>query len=212
MSEAATRERAVKRHWAEPGSGHDRFVGLLKIALPALIGVLIAYLALAPLAKKQDLSFLLDKKEVAVAEERMRVLAAEYRGQDSKGRPFVIGARSAIQETSAQPVVDIEGMAARMLLESGPAELTAPSARYNIEDETVAVDGPIAFHTEDGYRLDTRDVRVDLGERTMEGENGVEGQMPLGSFTAEAMHADLADRTVTLSGRARLHIVQGRSR
>jgi len=212
MSEAAERERSVKRHWAEPGSAHDRFVTLLKIALPALIGVLVAYLALAPLTKGDELSFLLDKNEVAVAEERMRVLAAEYRGQDSKGRPFIIGARSAIQATSADPVVNINGMAARMLLENGPATLNAPQARYNLEEEVVAVNGPIRFSAADGYRLDTRDVRVDLNSRTMAGQNGISGEMPLGSFSADRMRADLGTRTVTLSGRARLHIVQGRSR
>lgn len=212
MSEAATRERMVKRRWAVPGSAHDRFVGLLKIALPALIGVLIAYLALAPLNRGEEFSFLLDKKEVAVAEERMRVLSAQYRGQDSKGRPFVIGADSAIQATSADPVVDIEGMAARMLLENGPATLSAPTARYNLEEETVAVSGPVIFNAADGYRLETRDVRVDLNDRTMTGDAGVSGQMPLGSFSADRISADLSSRTVTLTGRARLHIKQGGSR
>ncbi|WP_106640548.1 LPS export ABC transporter periplasmic protein LptC [Allosphingosinicella vermicomposti] len=212
MSEAADQERIVKRHWAEPGSGHDRFVGLLKLALPALIGVLIAYLALAPLTKGDELSFLLDKNEVDVAEERMRVMAAQYRGQDDKGRSFTIGADSAIQATSAEPIVDINGMAARMLLENGPANLTASTARYNIEEETVAVTGPIRFTAADGYQLDTRDVIVDLNERTLSGDQGVQGQMPLGSFTADKMQADLSSRTVTLTGRARLHIVQGAAR
>ncbi|QPQ54607.1 LPS export ABC transporter periplasmic protein LptC [Allosphingosinicella flava] len=212
MSEAATRERTVKRHWAVPGSAHDRFVGILKIALPTLIGMLVAYLALAPLTRGEEFSFLLDKNEVAVAEERMRVLSAQYRGQDSKGRPFVIGADSAIQATSADPIVDINGMAARMLLENGPATLTASKARYNLEEETVAVNGPVRFAAADGYRLETRDVQVDLDTRTMHGDNGVSGEMPLGSFSADTMSADLGSRTVTLAGRARLHIEQGAAR
>jgi lipopolysaccharide export system protein LptC len=33
--------------------------------------------------------------------------------------------------------------------------------------------------------------------------------MPLGRFTAQEMSADLPSRRVVLSGRARLHIVQG---
>jgi lipopolysaccharide export system protein LptC len=40
----------------------------------------------------------------------------------------------------------------------------------------------------------------------------VDGQMPLGSFSAGRMQADLEARTVTLEGRAHLHIVQGRGR
>jgi lipopolysaccharide export system protein LptC len=212
MSDAATQERIVKRRWAVPGSGHDRFVGLLKILLPALIGMLVAYLAFAPLTKGDDLSFLLDKNEVDVAQERLKVSAAQYSGQDSRGRPFTISAGSAIQATSQNPVVDINRMAARMLLENGPVTLTAPQGRYNLEEETVAVSGPILFSAADGYRLETRDVLVDLNNRLMRGDNGVQGQMPLGVFSADKMAADLNSRTVTLTGRARLHIVQGRSK
>jgi lipopolysaccharide export system protein LptC len=43
----------------------------------------------------------------------------------------------------------------------------------------------------------------------VESNRGVEGQMPLGRFTAAEMQADLPSRTVVLKGRARLHIVQG---
>ena len=44
MSELAERERRVKRRWAVPGGSHDRVVRALKLALPALIGVILAFL------------------------------------------------------------------------------------------------------------------------------------------------------------------------
>jgi lipopolysaccharide export system protein LptC len=37
----------------------------------------------------------------------------------------------------------------------------------------------------------------------------VNGQMPLGTFTAGQMHVNMSNRTVVLTGRPRLHIVQG---
>ena len=209
MSELADRERLRKQHWAAPGGTHDRVVRLLNIALPVLIGVLMAYLAMAPLAKNQEISFILDKDEVAVAKERMRVEAARYRGQDNKGRPFTIVAESAVQATSRDPIVDITGMRARIGLEGGPATIRADTGRYNLETETVKVAGPILFTAADGYRLQTRDVSVDLETRIIESDGRVEGVMPLGRFSANRMTADLEDRTVTLTGYARLHIVQG---
>ena len=42
MSEAAKRDLALKRNWAEPGSRHDRLVRAAKFALPVLIGGLPA--------------------------------------------------------------------------------------------------------------------------------------------------------------------------
>lgn len=209
MSEAALRDRVRKQGWAAPGGAHDWLIGVMKIALPAAVGVLAAYLAVVPLQKSQDVSFILDKNKVAVSKERMRLASARYRGEDNKGRPFSIDAKTAVQVTSSNPVVDIMGMSARLGLEDGPAMLQAGHSSYNMDHETVKAIGPILFTTEDGYRLDTRDVSVDLNSRTMSGDNGVEGNMPLGRFTAQKMFAELGSRRVVLSGRTHLHIEQG---
>ena len=208
MSELAERERVVKRGWATPGGFHDHFIRVLKIAMPALIGVVLAFLAFAPLEDKQEVSFVLDKNKVEQAEERMRVQSAQYRGQDSLGRPFILNARSAIQESSAVPEVQIRDMSAQIQLDSGPARLQALNARYNMDSDQVDVVGPIVLTAEDGYRLGTRDVRVDLRSQTLASRGAVEGWMPLGRFTASSLQADLRERRVVLSGRARLHIEQ----
>jgi len=97
MSEAAIRERADKQRWAVPGSAHDKLVRWSKIALPSAVGVFIALLVFAPLDKKGDVSFILDKKKVQSAPERMRVETARYVGSDNKGQRFEITAQRAIQ-------------------------------------------------------------------------------------------------------------------
>lgn len=212
MSEAALPARPSGRgsnSWARPGSFHDYLVGFMKIALPAAVGVLLAYLALAPLSKGPEISFLLDKNKVETASERMRVQAAQYRGQDSFGRPFLISAESAVQATSQDPVVEISDMAAQIGLDSGPARIEADRARYDMAAQQVNVAGPIVVTAADGYRLETRDVLVDLNQRTLQSRGRVDGRMPLGSFSAGRLRADLTSRTVVLDGRARLHIKQG---
>jgi lipopolysaccharide export system protein LptC len=177
--------------------------------LPATIGVLLAYLALIPLSKTSEISFILDKSKVEIAKERMRVQAARYRGQDNLGRPFTIDARSAVQATSRDPIVDVRGMSARIGLESGLGTFTANQGRYNLETEIIDVMGPIQLTAADGYRLETRDVAVDLNRRTMASKGRVDGRMPLGRFSADRLKADLPSREVTLNGNAHLHIVQG---
>jgi len=208
MSDAALPGRR-RNAWARPGSFHDYLVGLLKIALPAAVGVLLAYLALAPLSKGPEISFLLDKNKVEVAQERMRVQSAQYRGQDSFGRPFLLSARSAVQATSDEPVVRIADMAAQIGLENGPGRIEADRARYDMAAQQVDVTGPILVTAADGYRLETRDVLVDLNQQRLQSRGPVDGRMPLGRFTAARFRADLPSRTVVLDGRARLHIVQG---
>ncbi len=208
MSDLADRERLEKRGWAAPGGSHDRVVQIMKIGLPALIGVVLAFLAFAPFEDKQEVSFLLDKNKVDQADDRMRVQSAQYRGVDDQGRPFVIDARQALQH-SANDAVQISGMQARMELDNGPADLRADRARYDVAGDRVDVAGPILLTAADGYRLETRDVAIDLRARRLASNGAVDGRMPLGTFTGGRLEADLGERRVVLTGRPRLHIVQG---
>jgi len=208
VSEAALREREVKQHWAVPGSQHDRIVRLAKIGLPVAVGLLLAFLALVPLDRGSEVSFILDKNKVANAPERMRVDVARYTGEDKLGRPFTIVAQSAVQRSSDEPIVDIRGMLARLSLADGPVTMVANLARYNLDDQALRVVGPIRVTGPD-YNLLTSDVDVDLKERAITGSGGVQGRIPLGSFSAGELRGDLGERTVTLEKGARLKIVQG---
>jgi lipopolysaccharide export system protein LptC len=209
MSDAADRKHEIKRHWAEPGGRHDAVVRMVKYGLPVLIVLLVLLLAIAPFDRRGDVSFILDKNEVEQARERMRVEQARYTGEDNKGQKFLIVADRAVQPSSNVPVVTIEGMRARLELARGPLSIAALKGRYNLEQELVAVDGPIRVVGPDGYRLATRDVTVDLDKRMMRSKGRVSGTMPLGQFQAGSLSADLDERTVQLNGGVRLKIVQG---
>jgi len=209
MSEQANNDRIQKRGWARPGGAHDKLIRVLKLGLPALIGVILAFLFFSPLSEKQEVSFLLDKHKVGTAEERLKLTAVTYRGQDNEGRPFTLSARSGVQQTSANQVVDISDMQAQLQLENGPARINADRAQYLMDRDHVNVVGPLTFTAADGYRMQTSNVNVDMRARTMQSRGQVDGQMPLGRFTAGQMHVNMSDRTVVLTGRPRLHIVQG---
>jgi lipopolysaccharide export system protein LptC len=209
MSEAALRERRFRQHKAVPGSVRHRLVRLAKVALPASVGVLVAVLALAPLDKQGDVSFILDKNKVDSAPERMRVETARYVGEDNRGRKFEVSAQSALQQSSDVQVVDIRGMIARLALVQGPLTIAADQGRYDLEASRVEVIGPVRVAGPDGYRLETRDVTVDLKQRKLASEGPVNGEMRLGRFAAGQLTADLGERTVVLGKGARLKIVQG---
>ena len=209
MTAETVKKSSWKNRWAEPGSAHDRLVRWAKIGLPSAVGALIAILAVAPLGKHSDVSFILDKKKVENAQESMRVEAARYVGTDNKGQQFTVTANRAIQRSSKVPLVDIRGMFARLNLEKGPLLIAANQGRYNLDSQKVAIDGPVKVAGPDGYRLATSDVTVDLKKRQLASAGPVAGQMRLGHFQAGQLHANLGERTVSLDGGARLKIVQG---
>ena len=206
MSEVALQERSRRKHWARPGGSHDYLVRTMLLILPAGIGVLGAFLVMAPLFTGGEMSFLLDKNKVDVARERLRIQSARYRGADAKGQPFVLRAGSAVQKSSAEPVVQLNDLAAGIRLSDGLAEVRAQRGRYNMDSEQVAVDGPITFRSADGYRLDTRDSTIDLKSRRLTGTGAIDGSTPLGTFSGNKMTADLDKRIVRIEGNARLRI------
>lgn len=209
MSQLANQERETKQRWAVPGSSHDKIVRFAKIALPSAVGVVIAFLAMAPLDKHGDVSFILDKNQVENAPERMRVEQARYVGQDNKGQKFQIVANRALQRSSDQPIVDIWGMMARFGLTQGPVTVAANQGRYNLDQQQISVQGPVKVAGPEGEQLVTHDVTVDLKQNTMSSQGNVAGRMKLGQFQAGRLRANLNDRTVVLDGGTRLKIVQG---
>lgn len=209
MADASPRGRTEKPRWATPGSGHDRLVRLAKIALPSAVGILVVLLALAPLQKKGDVSFILDKKKVQSAPESMRVESAHYTGTDQKGQQFVMTANRAVQPNSNTPVVNITGMSAKIDQPKGPMMIVANQGRYNIDSQRVAIDGPVKVNGADGFRLNTSNVVVDLKKQQLASQGPAEGGTSLGQFRANHISADLTNHTVVLDGGARLKIVQG---
>jgi lipopolysaccharide export system protein LptC len=211
MSEIAQRLQSQRRAWAHPGSSHDRSVRIALYLLPAGIGILAAFLVLFPLFSGGDVSFVLDKNRVDMASERLRIQSAQYRGEDDKGQPFKLNAGSAVQKSSADPVVQLNDLSAEIGLADGPATLRAARGRYDLSKQQVAVDGPIKFQTADGYTLDTRDATVDMKTRTMASGGAVSGRTPMGVFSGDKLTADLEKRTVRLDGNARLRIFPRRA-
>jgi lipopolysaccharide export system protein LptC len=212
MSQLAEQQRRERRIWAATGSSHDRLIATLRIVLPMAVGVLAAFLALAPLTVGRDISFVLSKDRVDVASERMRVTRATYRGDDSKGQPFVLNAASAVQASSRDPIVHLKQLDAHIQLTGGEATIRADQGRYDMDNQNIAIDGPVRFDSADGYHITTRDVFVDMDNRMAHSRAPVDGTMPLGHFSADRLSADLERHIVRLDGHARLHIVQGRAR
>lgn len=207
MSDLADLERTQRQKWATPGGRHDRLIRVLRVALPSIIGALVAVLAFSPFTGADELSFVLDKDEVNMARERMRLTEAMYRGEDSKGRPFSLRAGSAVQKSSAEPVLKMTDMAGRIIMDDGPAALIAGNGLYDLDKETMRVTGPLVFQSV-GYNMVVSNVELALKSRKMQSFGPVSGRTKVGTFRADRMSADLNTRVVRLDGGVRLRIDQ----
>lgn len=209
MSERAELDRTMRRMWAASGSSHDRVVRILRFGLPIVIGAIAAILVFSPFTQRAEISFLLAKDKVDMASERMKVTRAEYRGQDAKGQPFALLAGSAVQKSSAEPIVRMRDLSGAIRLADGPATIFAKDGAYNMDTEKVGIPGTVQVRGANGYRIDASNVAIDLKSRSLAGAGGVQGALNIGQFSANELSADLDQRVVRLQGNARLRINQG---
>lgn len=204
--------RSQRQHFAAPGGSHDKLVRFLARALPMGVGVIAALMVITPLSPRGEVSFLLDRNKVAMIDQRLAVSNAMYRGQDDNGRPFSLTAGEAVQRSSNEGIVRMKDLMAQILLRDGPARISADSGAYDIEREVMSVDGQLRMSAADGYEFVASGVSVDLPSRRMTGEDGVEGAVPAGTFSADRIVADLDERRISLQGNARLLMQPGELR
>ncbi|MCB2082688.1 MAG: LPS export ABC transporter periplasmic protein LptC [Sphingomonadaceae bacterium] len=211
-TDEAKERRSQRQHFAAPGGSHDRLVSFLGKVLPMGVGVLAAFMVITPLSPRGEISFLLDRNKVSVIQERLRVDNAMYRGSDNQGRPFSLRAGEAVQQSSREGIVRMDDLLATVVLNEGPARIDAKSGAYDIEGEVVSIDGDVRMTAADGYRMRVSGVAVDLENKRMVGSDGVEGEIPAGSFSANRLEIDMGARTLVLDGAARLRMIPGKLR
>ena len=207
MSDLADIERTQRQQWATPGGRHDRLIRALRVVLPSIIGVLLAVLAFSPFTGKQELSFVLDKDEVSLSRERMRLTTALYRGEDGEGRPFSLRAGSAVQKSSAEQVLNMTDLSGRIMLTDGPASIIAGQGLYDLNKESMRVNGPLSVQSP-GYNMVASNVELSLKTKKMQSFGPVSGRTKVGTFTAGRLSADLDTRVVRLDGGVHLRIDQ----
>ncbi len=197
----------LRRQAALPGGRHDAVVTVLKVALPVSAVALLALIVVWPLMSAREFSFLLSKDKVAMANDRLRLDNAVYRGQTAKGQPFTIRAGGAVQHSSAVPIVELRSLDAVLQMDDGPARVTAPSGKYDMDNDKLNIAGPVKVDGSAGYSLDSQAVEVSLIDRTVKTDQPVSGRLPIGTFRSDRLRGDLGGKTMVLDGHAHLHIV-----
>ena len=211
MANSAAFDEARRRS-ALPGGPRDAAVNILKVALPLAALGLLLLIVVWPLTSAREFSFLLSKDKVEMANDRLRLDNAIYRGQTGKGQPFIIRAAGAVQHSSAVPIVELKSLNATLQMDNGPANVTAPSGKYDMDHDKLNIAGPVKVDGSAGYSLDSQGVEVSLIDRTVKTDQPVTGKLPIGTFRSDRLTGDLEGQTMVLDGHAHLHILGASAR
>lgn len=173
---------------------HTRFVGLMKLVLPAiaaaLIGIMLVWPGVYDRGRPLSLSFAELQRSPT---EDLAMVNPRYLGTAADGRPFMITAEKAVQDPEDLRRITLETLQADMTLGDGTwLSLMAEGGLYHQGRQTLQLTGPVSVYSDIGYEFHAGDVAVDLGRGTASTDSAVNGHGPFGVLKADRMR--IADR------------------
>ncbi len=197
-----------ERLWPVCRTAYDDFVAIMRIALPLLAGAMGLVILLSPVFRHGELSFLINREKLDIGGDAVEIVQPRYRGVDDEGRPFVVTAERARQDHPDAPEVRLEALTLDFAMKDGrTASLVAPAALWRTGEDVVFLEEGLEGRTSDGYVLRSQSGEADLAARRLDLRGGVQGEGPLGRFTARRARFEIEERRLVLLGPVRIRIL-----
>ena len=198
----------ARRRLAEPSPGYSRFVGWMKLLLPAVaIALLLLVVAWPRLQAGLD-HLRLNFARLDLSDARdLRMVNARFSGIDKRHRPFTLTADVARQMPERNDLMALEGPKGDITLQNGAwLALTAYTGVYLTQGQLLDLFGDVKLFHDRGYELTTDTAHIDMTAGTAQGNDPVQGQGVFGDITSEGFRLLDHGQTINFTGKAKLHI------
>lgn len=191
---------------------YSKFVGTMRLALPAVAIVLLLLVLVVPLFRGGDDQFkpgeLVTK---ALGPDSLSMTNARYSGTDAKGQPYSVSAKGVRERTGDDKRVELAAPQADVTLESGTwISLSAQSGLYDRSGDKLDLSGEVSVFQDQGYELHTESMSINLKTGNATSRAAVDGQGPFGELKATGFDLQEKGDVVMFTGPARV-ILNGQS-
>jgi len=186
-------------------TGYSRFVGMMKLALPAtavaILGIIAAWPRLAPRDEQFKVAFAnFNAKSV----DTQSMVNPRYYGTDDKNQPYTLTAEIGTQ---------IDQQLQQFQLQNPVADLTKPNGGglvgnsdlgiFQQKDNTLELYGNVDLYQDKGYEVHSSSAHIDVLPGNAEGQEAAHGKGPSGTIEGEGFRLwDRGDRII-FTGKAR---------
>lgn len=188
------------------GTGaYSRFVGFLKLVLPAVAVGLVLLLVVWPQVSLDD-RFRVEPVRFSLEDVTgLRMVNPRFYGFDARDQPFTVTADGATQTVGAQRVVNLEQPKADMGMRDGAwVAMTARSGVYDENAQLLQLNADIELFHDTGHRFATDRAIADLAAGTAMGNNPVAGHGPAGDLWSDGFRLLEGGDRLIFTGRARM--------
>jgi lipopolysaccharide export system protein LptC len=189
------------------GAAYSRFVGAMKIVLPAIALILIVMVVVWPEFHKQPSTFQIGMARISVQEEEggQKLVNARYTGVDKRYHPYTVTADAIVHGDPTEDLVELEKPNADITIEGGTwLAVTAPAGQFSRQHQVLELTGGVNVFHDQGYEFRTERAMVDFTRGTAFGDAPVRGQGPFGLLSSEGFLVLDSGLSVTFTGKARL--------
>ncbi len=186
-------------------TGYSRFVGLMKLALPAtavaILGIIFAWPRLAPRDTQFKVAF---AGFNAKAIDTQSMVNPRYYGTDNKNQPFVVTAEIATQIDQQIQAVQLEHPIADLIRQEGGGMVgNSELGIFQQRDNTLELYGHVDLYQDKGYEVHSNSAHIDVQPGNAHGDEASHGKGPSGTVEGEGFRLwDRGDR-VMFTGKAR---------
>ncbi len=200
----ATGERRPPPRYSQRSS-YSRFVGVLKVLLPAtaagLIILVIAWQQFIQIGDPAEVVL----PEVDLQGGEVSVLNPRWNGVDNENRPFTVTADLVSQSKEDRNLYELELPKADITLEDETwLALTARAGQFFYEEQQLDLAGDVDMFHDQGFEIRTEAASIDLKTKDAWGESAVEGHGPAGRLTAEGFRITQEGARIVFTGKSRL--------
>lgn len=185
---------------------YTRFVTVMRHALPVLalgvMGVVLAY-ALYPRSDRMALSY----ETANGVQGDLSMIRPRLSGTDSKGNPYLITAEKAVQQGKNARRVALTSVDADLQYEGGRwANANAGAGFVDLDAKVLTLSQGLSIFTDTGYEMHTDTAVADLNQNTIVSKTKVNGQGPMGTFSANSFVLNRQTHHLILQGDVRMKI------
>lgn len=187
---------------------YSRFIGFIKIALPIAGVLMLSLIFLWPYLQKPTVESteFANTSQPDVVENRM--VHPRFMSTDQKGQPFELDAQWGKQVT--EELASLTSPHGKLTNSKGiTTDLKSETGTFNHENKTIDLNGDVLLSTSDGYVVKTQSAAIDINTQTVDGNEPVTAEGPLGSLKSEdgfIVEENDNGKVITLKGKSRVII------
>ena len=185
---------------------HSRRVRVLKFAVPLLaVAIAVAFPIYSYL--KAPLSVSVQADGTAFSDGKLVMANPKLNGFTKQKLPYSLTATRATQDVGQQAVIDLEGINAKLPVETDNiVSVDAAHGIYNRDANTMDLTSDVSVTTTDGLVAKFKSIFLDMGKGSMKTSNPVDVSRGGSRITADSMSVEDNGRLVVFENRVRVNI------